>query len=57
MILKESADKIFPKILRELIIFEESHQLAYNLLTAKNNLDEKYIIVEFDEDKIINLSK
>ena len=39
-----------------MVIFEESHQLAYNLLTAKNNLDEKFIFVEFDQDNLFNLS-
>ena len=55
--MKESVDIIFPKILQEIVIFEESHQLAYNLLTAKNNLDEKFIFVEFDQDSLLNLSK
>ena len=48
LFLKFSVEKLLPECLQEAIVIEESHQLAYNLLTANNSLDEKYIFVEFD---------
>ena len=45
------------KSIRDSIVVEESHQLDYNLLNNKTNLEDYFIFVEFDKHLSISQSK